>query len=152
MNKKVVTLALLIGMGSLAQAGTFVATENEKYGTDELHKIAFNGDEVKAYFTDGTEKTYDFSSLQRIYFTDPTEVETIGKEAELYIYPNPVNDEVHLTGVPDDAQLSIINLNGTTIMTPQKASNGTAQINVSSLNKGIYFLRVNQKMVKFIKQ
>ena len=33
MNKKVVTLALLIGMGSLAQAGTFVATENEKYGT-----------------------------------------------------------------------------------------------------------------------
>ena len=42
MNKKVVTLALLIGMGSLAQAGTFVATENEKYGTDELHKIALS--------------------------------------------------------------------------------------------------------------
>ena len=55
-------------------------------------------------------------------------------------YPNPVNDVLHITAKNGVENISIFNLAGQKIVSNAKVSNN--QIDVTSLNSGIYVFRV----------
>jgi len=64
------------------------------------------------------------------------------------IYPNPVVDEVHFTGLFDKNEgYNVTDLSGRTFLT------GLAdeKINVSTLPSGSYFIRIGATTMKFIK-
>ncbi len=69
------------------------------------------------------------------------------------IYPNPVSDELIIKNMPGNKNGAIINMNGLVLQTFNQINDSV--INVSSLPKGIYFLKVfkekNVGMVRFIK-
>ena len=70
----------------------------------------------------------------------------------LQVYPNPLEgDLLTIENVPVGKSVEIANLLGHTILN-EKAASGTLQIDVSSLSKGIYFIKAGGKTVKFIKQ
>ena len=68
------------------------------------------------------------------------------------IYPNPVSNELQISGLNSNADISILDVTGKTIFT-QKNSEKT--IDVTALNEGIYFLQITNKTgsvnYKFIK-
>ena len=139
-------------------AGTFVAGENERYDTEDLRKISFDGDKVTAEWLNGDTKTYDLSSMQRILFSEPAQGELTEAESQmanqgisLLLYPNPVSEVLFISGLPEGANVELLNSNGSSIK-PLNSNGTTLQTEVSALNAGIYFVKVNNKVVKFIKK
>lgn len=136
-------------------AGTFIADNGVSHSTEDLRKLVFSNGKVDTYFTDGSMTSYDFSSLQRIYFTevkkdDPTMVEDIANEGVL-LYPNPAVESVNLSGVPTDAIITIFNMSGS-VVSNMKANDNVLSINVANYKSGIYFIKINNEVVKFIKK
>ncbi|MDD3772763.1 MAG: T9SS type A sorting domain-containing protein [Weeksellaceae bacterium] len=69
----------------------------------------------------------------------------------LNVYPNPVSTILNVE-VKESTNIKIINLLGVTVVT-QKLNAGNNTIDVSNLEKGVYFLRTDKgKTVKFIKK
>ena len=62
---------------------------------------------------------------------------------DLNIYPNPVSDVLHVDAGSDIHEISIQNVLGQEIKRFGFIRSNTAELNISELNKGIYFLRVS---------
>jgi uncharacterized repeat protein (TIGR02543 family) len=78
--------------------------------------------------------------------TGISEIESVSIE----IYPNPVKDELQIeSGELRINRVEIVDVAGKIIY---QFSNLRNPINVSALSQGIYFLRINGKTVKFVKE
>ena len=147
------TLLLVFSMG--AEAGRFIPSEYESYDTQDLHKISFVNDDIIAEWTDGQTNAYEFSSLQSILFSEATQTEAEKQMAEtlsgLLLYSNPVVETLYLSGVPNGTEVYLYTSNGTVVGTIP-CTGSTLSANVSHLKSGIYFLKIADKAVKFIKK
>lgn len=72
----------------------------------------------------------------------------IESQKEITIYPNPSSDYIFIEFDQEITDLKILSLEGRII----KKLRPVEYINVSFLNKGIYFLKVNDHFIKFIKK
>ncbi len=115
------TLPLMIGnMASLD--GQFTGSIDEL----KIYNTALSADEV--------------ASLNTVYGcpTTGTGVNDILNSSGLSVYPNPTNGELHIEGC-NPKMVEIYSIDGSKAMTVSPLSN---KIDVSTLNKGAYFLRV----------
>ena len=72
--------------------------------------------------------------------------------ASLQMYPNPTNNQLHITGYAlRDSDYSIYNVEGKMIMQGKLQHKATV-INVESLANGMYYLKAGGKTVKFVKE
>ena len=76
----------------------------------------------------------------------PTSIDEFG-EAKVYAYPNPVVNTLNVLGVSDTEPLFVYDLSGKCLMT--EIGN---KVEVSSLTKSTYILKVNNQCIKFIKK
>lgn len=75
----------------------------------------------------------------------------IGAETTLTVYPNPASDYISIkNSVEGLMNVRIYSLDGAVLLTAQIFSS-SQQINVSSLSKGFYLLKVNNQALKFMK-
>ncbi len=73
------------------------------------------------------------------------------KSNAIAIYPNPVLDEIFVKNLSEVNQVKVIDITGKTVKNVNDF-NQSNSINVSALNKGVYFLIFdNKKQVKFLK-
>ena len=72
-----------------------------------------------------------------------------GKE-EMKIYPNPVKDRLAVSGINKDQPYEILSIDGKLIKAGKYSS--TKTIEVQALPKGVYFLKVSNQNLKFIKE
>jgi hypothetical protein len=73
----------------------------------------------------------------------------------LALYPNPVRDELFISGVSGDAKIVITDLSGRTVVGVKNFSpsqNDNLSINVSHLAKGVYLIKVNNVTGKIVKE
>ena len=88
--------------------------------------------------------------------TTPAEEESIDATIELvendfYIYPNPASSEVKVLSIMNgEANVSIYDLTGRCVKNIRVADISNATINVSDINKGVYFINVNGNVEKII--
>ena len=61
-------------------------------------------------------------------------------ETNIVIYPNPANDLLYIKSNSDIKSIGILDLNGNKI---REINNSVKHIDISNLNKGIYFIRIN---------
>lgn len=69
-------------------------------------------------------------------------------EVAFVVYPNPAENYVMIESVKE-AEVSIYSINGQ-MVSSQTISEGTNTIDVSNLNAGMYFMKVNESMIKII--
>lgn len=76
------------------------------------------------------------------------------KKSKIKAYPSPAVSVLNVTGITQDTQVTIVSMNGVTVMQDVMSKNNS-QIEVSGLAKGVYFLRIengsNPKTITFIK-
>ena len=92
--------------------------------------------------------SYEFTQIEcnpNNAFLSDYEIES---QKEITIYPNPSSDYIFIEFDQEITDLKILNINGRII----KALSPVKYINVSFLNKGIYFLKINNNFIKFIKK
>ena len=69
-------------------------------------------------------------------------------EVAFVVYPNPAENYVMIESIKE-AEVSIYSINGQ-MVSSQTINEGTNTIDVSSLKAGMYFMKVNESMIKFI--
>jgi hypothetical protein len=69
------------------------------------------------------------------------------EELEVSLFPNPSNDFITITGLDFNSNYEIIDILGNTL----KVGNYSGQITISELTIGHYYLRVGEKVIKFVK-
>jgi hypothetical protein len=94
--------------------------------------------------TQDTVLTAIFESISGI---DDTQATTFA------LYPNPVKDELFISGISENEMVVITDLSGRTVEAKNFSplQNGNLTINVSHLPHGIYFVKIGNAARKFIK-
>jgi ligand-binding sensor domain-containing protein len=73
-------------------------------------------------------------------------------ETAISLYPNPATELLTIDYSPSVQQLSLINLLGQSLKVLEINASGRMEVDVSELPQGVYFLRVNEKILKkFVK-
>ena len=73
-----------------------------------------------------------------------------GAKEGMKIYPNPVKDRLSVSGITKDQPYEILSIDGKLIKAGKYSS--TKTIEVQALPKGVYFLKVSNQNLKFIKE
>ena len=87
------------------------------------------------------------------YFLDCSDVLTIDDYNldKIKVYPNPTNSKITVTGASNQTiEYSIFNVFGQLVLSGSGTSD-TLQINLSELDSQVYFLKINNKVIKIIK-
>ncbi|MFV0470997.1 MAG: T9SS type A sorting domain-containing protein [Paludibacteraceae bacterium] len=116
-----------------------------------LKNITFSDSDLKLNYWSGINELLPVSSIRKLVFTSSTGLKTIDNTNVVLMYPNPVVDIFSLKNVPENhINIEIYSITGTQILNLRNISSSQT-INISSLTKGMYFLKVNNQTVKFIK-
>ena len=70
----------------------------------------------------------------------------------LSIYPNPVTTQLTISSSENIAAISITNLLGQTVYSSQYSGSLLVSVDVAELPRGVYFVRVNNVVRKFVKE
>lgn len=78
-----------------------------------------------------------------------TSSKNISVRKDLSIFPNPVKDFINIKGGISNGYFQIINLNG---IIEKEGHFGNSEIDISKMNAGIYFLKVETEENAFLKK
>ena len=106
---------------------------------------------MTVYFKDGSHqpacKTLIFEAAM------PTEVKQAMPDAEqvaYFIYPNPVSETLHISGVNEGDEIQLYDLSGRKVGTFQ-ANDGSCGIAVGEMPAGVYLIRIQDVVFRFVK-
>ena len=116
----------------------------ETIGLSTLGKITFSNSNLLVNQATGTTESFSLSNIRKIYFkslpTGTDENQLTGNTNSLFFYPNPVNNIIYLTNIPENISIvKIYRMDGTLILQKQISSNNIS-LDVSMLGKGFYFI------------
>ena len=72
------------------------------------------------------------------------------KDSDWSIYPNPSSDFIQINGLKAETSVEVISCAGELIK--QDEIGGQCQMDISSLKEGIYFIRLGNQFIRFVKQ
>lgn len=135
---------------------TFKYTIPETIGDPNGVDVVLEDLHFLAFVTEKRESGINTFPVLNVCELKEAEQETPVEDIEEYsynVYPNPVENEIYIEMIEPIEELVIYNINGQqTAVDFQQTSSTRSVINVSNLNPGLYFIRVNNKVQKFIKQ
>ena len=87
-----------------------------------------------------------------LLFGTAMDIDDIEDTPQITVYPNPTNYELRIMNyeLKDNEVVQIFDVTGKTVLTTHYSTLNT--IDVSSLSQGIYFLKIDNQTVKFIKK
>ncbi|MEP2274011.1 MAG: T9SS type A sorting domain-containing protein, partial [Reichenbachiella sp.] len=75
--------------------------------------------------------------------TEPVVNAVSNYQLDIQVYPNPASEWITVKGLTSQAELQLINLDGQ--LMKQQTINSSDRIDVSTLSKGVYVLRVSEE-------
>ena len=127
-------------------------SDNSESGTSLslISKITFADNNLVLKLNTGTTSNYLLSSINKLIFSTTSEIINPDTDAEIALFPNPANDFICLKNLSDDNnQITIYNTSGILVMAA--TVNATDKIDISTLSKGVYIIRVAGTAIKFSK-
>lgn len=97
--------------------------------------------------TNAASSTWEVAEFK--VFTEWTSVDE-NSATSINLYPNPASSSINVV-VENDCELQIMDMAGRMVMTVNVVE-GENSINVSNLESGVYFVRMNSAVVKFMKK
>lgn len=106
---------------------------------------------VRALCDGGATSDWSASST----FSTPAEqgIDDVNASYSVNLYPNPANEKVTVSvaGLSGKAQVSVIDMSGRTVLTSTMEGD-SAQLNVSKLAQGTYFVRINGENISTVRK
>ncbi len=144
MKKVILTLIGLISMTSAAYAAGPKLTVNGKEVEKFVTKITFEGDNAILHFGNESE-AYDMNSVV-LTFSALSGIDEIIS----YSFNGIINNHIELGGIPTGTIVDIYDTTGK-LRISEKIDSNPKQIDISSLNNGIYMLKAGKNCIKFKK-
>ena len=115
-----------------------------------LKKITFQDSNMNLTYSDSTSELLSLAVIQHMLFATATSIVSTYEPA-LKVYPNPAGNYLQISNLTlSKGPVSIYNTSGVMVKRIQSNS-GSQHVDVSDLPKGLYFVRVNNQNLKFIK-
>lgn len=118
---------------------------------ENVTQFSFSGDNLLIN-QGGTVTPISRSVIRKLTMEDVTSspIETYDENVKIFIYPNPTSDKLNMSSETEQLVLvGIFTLNGQKLMQQQMST--SESIDVSSLAKGIYIIKINETSYKFSK-
>ena len=152
--KKLILLAFALSViiGASAQNYTMVVQKTDGsefyYSHEDNPSISFHDGSFTVSSSDNSsDATYSFADVAKIYFKPAASSDAISENDAVLLYPNPATSSLHIAGAGNE-KVEIYSMDGKLVY---NGINNGKDINVSSLEKGIYAVRINGKTLKFSK-
>lgn len=123
-----------------AQKG-FVVTINGDKLESQVVKITFSGEQAVLHFADGNSMTTDMTELV-IDFTG-------SQETAIQVLKTPVDNQLLIEGLAVGTPVTIYDAQGKVVLRTQTSA---TSLPVQSLRSGVYLLKANNQIVKFVKR
>jgi len=144
---------LVAGQLMVAQSFKMIVVKadgtDEAYAVSDVQKIVF--DLGNNTMTVNMKAGADVSNVTSLSFDETTGIESPKVESSIFVFPNPVKETLTVKGVEKDAIISLYDMSGKLLQSITSQENST-DINVSSLQQGIYLLQIDKQIIKFIKK
>lgn len=115
-----------------------------------LNKITFENSNMNLIYSNFTFEVLPIFSIQKILFSTATKVQS-AFETSLSVYPNPATSYIIIKNRTISKEpIKIFSTSGA-LVNSFDAKELEQNIDVSNLPKGLYFIRVNNQILKFIK-
>lgn len=155
MRKLFFTLVLLVFAlcGLNAQSYVLKIQMNDEteilWEAEQLRNIYFDNDSTMIVVENGTDYTYSYNILKvkKIYFQSGESLNEMGLEQMAFVYPNPAKDNIRIIGVKNQ-DVEIFSADGKLVMNVKYDGK---DINISSLQQGLYLIKTNGQTLKFNK-
>ena len=156
-----VCLFLLEG---LKAQNVYVRTNSTQtsYSLSNIRKLTFSSGNIEVNPISGTADSYALNTMRYLNFTDLFlgTKEYVQASKNMMLYPNPVNDVLHLSfanALQGAIQVQINTLEGRVVQQHNyNDTSGTATLSVTGLPSGLYLCKasngINTQTIKFIKQ
>lgn len=120
-----------------------------------IRKLTFSSTDLILNYTNGMLDSFAGSTIQRMVFSTTnsfSDVATVDETQQVSLYPNPASSFIQLknASTASGVAVTIFRADGAVALSTQLTS-ATDQISVSNLSKGLYLLKVNNQILKFIK-
>ena len=152
-------LIFLLGISVLQASSQIVSLDLKKWdGTDKsielsiLRKITFSGTDMILNYQSGNPENIATSVIRKLMFYTFTDVKNVIENNNvLQLFPNPSVDYISLKNSQNKAlDISIYSIGGSQIMSFSRL-NSNDQIDIRGLSRGVYLIKANDKVLKFIK-
>jgi len=150
----IILFLLCCVLGANAQAEVTVEENNGTTSTivvSDLGKIYFSAERMYIDAGDGTVNEFVVSDIRKMTFNRVTGIENYKNEAHLLLYPNPASDFFKIAA--EKAQTLHVQLYSLTgqLLTDTYCQTDEA-VNISELQSGIYFVKVDGVTFKLLKK
>ncbi len=120
----------------------------EVFSLTDDNDITFNGENTIVINAVNGTTEIDIDDIRKIIFQ---QTEGIGnnKSADISIFPNPAYNSLTISGIEHNKTLTIYAMDGHAIINTDVMNNDV--IDISSLAKGIYFIKIDNTIQKLLK-
>jgi len=118
-----------------------------------LNKITFSAGNMVVRKTDASTENFVIANIQKMLFGIYSDVSDIKAEGTtLAVYPCPASNFIQLKNAPTgELNLTVFSMHGALLIT-QKLTSSSQQLDIHQLPNGLYLLKVNNALLKFVKQ
>ena len=154
LNFCIVGLALLFSVKTEAQTivtVTMTDTSKQVFTVSVNGKLYFDNDQLIVIESFAQTAAIDLADIQKVQFRalDDDGITPIAKE-NLTIYPNPTTGMITISGLDGHSvDVSLYSANGQLIM--KKKISSDEQIDLGTLKRGLYLLKINDSVYKISK-
>lgn len=145
-KKLLLILACSLPMMLLAQEQTITVNGQKVEGI--AVRLTFDGDNVVIHFEDGTETSAEMENTTIDISSTTDNIE--GLNSAFAVKGNIVGDKLFVSGLSDGEPMSLISAGGYAVA-KTTAKNGRASLSLAGLPKGVYLIKVGNKIIKFHK-
>lgn len=152
MKKYLLVLAAFLALSANMAGQSIVINEKEgspvEISVEGLRSITFDDGRMVATYDDGTTESYVMSEISRLDFEETSGVKMVSLMEGKVSYS--ASTGLLVVGNTEGGTLSIMDLGGTVVM-EQKLESPVETIDLSSLQKGVYLLRLDSKTIKIVR-
>ena len=113
--------------------------------------LSFSGDRVTVHFGDSDTMEADLDQVLLAFADNGTSSVSELAALSVFRYEGIVGDVLSVSGLSENATLSVFDLSGKSVYGPVQAES-RMEINVAALPAGVYVLRAGNDVVKFTKR
>jgi len=155
MSKKIFLLAVALLMTVrliIAQEPYLISLSADgietSYSLSSVQKIVFENSTMTVNMKSGN----DITDIMRVRFSMfPVRIENQKFESSIFVFPNPVKTNLSIVGCDNNVRINLFDMNGKLLRSIFSHEKST-DIDVSSLQQGIYILQVGDQIIKIVKQ
>jgi len=153
----IVFLFFVSGVFCLQAQNSLIVNLNDGSSSNNLlsslNKVTFSAGNMNVIKKDASANSYAISTIRNLNFGVYSGVFDVSEnQSTLSVYPVPACDFINIKNAPEgQLRVVIFSLDGT-VLKNCVMSDSSQPIDISSLNRGLYLLRVNDKTIKFTKQ